>query len=133
MPVDTGCRQAAPYMAICGLGLGPTFPLYTLAVQNAVELRYVGQATSTGIFFRQIGGTAGAAVMGTVLPAINSWLSQQADLVAAAVLRTPKTAFARSVTRIFFYSIFGPSIHEFRLPALYTHRIWTGIRSSMLI
>src|SRR5690606_35804265 len=27
------------YMALCGLGLGPSFPLYTLAIQNAVDVR----------------------------------------------------------------------------------------------
>lgn len=55
------------YMVICGLGIGPSLPLYTLAIQNAVEVRKLGQATSTVQFFRQIGGTVGAAVMGTVL------------------------------------------------------------------
>jgi MFS family permease len=70
MSVDTGYWRVTLYMLICGLGLGPTFPLYTLAVQNAVEQRYVGQATGTSIFFRQIGGTAGVAVMGTVLATV---------------------------------------------------------------
>ena len=54
------------YMVICGLGIGPSLPLYTLAIQNAVEVQKLGQATSTVQFFRQIGGTVGAAVMGTV-------------------------------------------------------------------
>lgn len=208
MSVDTSYWQVTLYMTICGLGLGPTFPLYTLAIQNAMELRYIGQATSTSIFFRQIGGTVAAAIMGTVLAGVlatslaglprfgaqagagdspstaaalgsaspaqigqevravfdrqyalvervyryrdfqaleqllvdpqipaqakvqlKAWVSdgsprpgvqgseqalaaikvrltQQADLVAAAVLRTLKTAFARSVTRIFSYAIF---------------------------
>lgn len=55
------------YMILCGLGIGPTFPLFTLAVQNAVDVRRVGQATGAIQFFRQIGGTVGTAVMGTVL------------------------------------------------------------------
>ena len=70
MTVDTSYWRVTLYMLICGLGLGPTFPLYTLAVQNAVEQRYIGQATGTSIFFRQIGGTVGVAVMGTVLAAV---------------------------------------------------------------
>ena len=70
MAVDTGYWRVTLYMLLCGLGLGPTFPLYTLAVQNAVEPRYLGQATGTSIFFRQIGGTVGVAVMGTVLAAV---------------------------------------------------------------
>ncbi len=70
MTVDTGYWQITLYMLLCGLGLGPTFPLYTLAVQNAVEPRYIGQSTGSSIFFRQIGGTVGVAVMGTVLAGV---------------------------------------------------------------
>jgi MFS family permease len=70
MTVDTGYWQVTLYMLLCGLGLGPTFPLYTLAVQNAVEPRYIGQSTGSSIFFRQIGGTVGVAVMGTVLAGV---------------------------------------------------------------
>ncbi len=70
MSVDTGYWQVTLYMLLCGLGLGPTFPLYTLAVQNAVEPRHLGQATGSSIFFRQIGGTVGVAVMGTVLAGV---------------------------------------------------------------
>jgi hypothetical protein len=55
------------YMIICGLGIGPAFPLYTLAIQNAVDVRKLGQATSASQFFRQIGGAIGAAVLGTIL------------------------------------------------------------------
>jgi EmrB/QacA subfamily drug resistance transporter len=69
MPADAGYWQVTAYMVICGLGLGPALPLYPLAIQNAVDVRQIGQATSASQFFRQIGGAAGAAVMGTVLTA----------------------------------------------------------------
>ena len=55
------------YTVLCGVGAGPSMPLFTLAIQNAVDVRMVGQATSASQFFRQIGATVGAAVMGTVL------------------------------------------------------------------
>lgn len=67
LPVDTSMTQASVYLVICGVGLGPSMPLYTLAIQNAVPLRAVGQATSASQFFRQIGGTVGTAIMGTVV------------------------------------------------------------------
>jgi EmrB/QacA subfamily drug resistance transporter len=67
MSLDTPFWQVTLYMVICGIGVGPTFPLYTLAIQNAVDVRKLGQATSAAQFFRQIGGTIGAAIMGTVL------------------------------------------------------------------
>lgn len=54
-------------MVLCGVGIGPSFPLYTLATQNAVDTRRLGQATSAVQFFRQMGGTSGVAVMGAVL------------------------------------------------------------------
>jgi MFS family permease len=55
------------YAVLCGIGAGPSMPLFTLAIQNAVDVRLVGQATSASQFFRQMGATSGAAVMGTVL------------------------------------------------------------------
>ncbi len=67
MSADVTYLRVTLYMVICGLGLGPSFPLYTLAIQNAVDMRELGQATSASQFFRQIGGTVGAALMGTVL------------------------------------------------------------------
>jgi EmrB/QacA subfamily drug resistance transporter len=67
MSVNVSYWQVTLYMVLCGLGLGPAMPLYTLAIQNAVEDDKIGQATSANQFFRQIGGTVGAALLGTVL------------------------------------------------------------------
>lgn len=54
-------------MVFVGLGMGPGFPLYTLAVQNAVPRDRIGVASSVNRFFSQVGSTVGAALMGTVL------------------------------------------------------------------
>jgi EmrB/QacA subfamily drug resistance transporter len=67
MGPDVGYGQVTLTMVIVGLGVGPTLPLFTLAIQNAVGPHQVGQATSASQFFRQIGGAVGAAVMGSVL------------------------------------------------------------------
>ncbi len=67
MGPETPPEQVAFYLALCGLGLGPTMPLFPLAIQNAVDVRKLGQATSAAMLFRQIGGVMGTAVMGTVL------------------------------------------------------------------
>jgi EmrB/QacA subfamily drug resistance transporter len=67
MGPDVSYAQVTITMVVVGLGIGPTLPLFTLAVQNAVDPRQVGQATSASQFFRQIGGAVGAAVMGSVL------------------------------------------------------------------
>jgi len=67
MTADVSYGRVTLYMVICGLGLGPSLPLFTLAIQNAVVGNQIGQATSASQFFRQIGATMTAAVMGTVL------------------------------------------------------------------
>jgi EmrB/QacA subfamily drug resistance transporter len=67
MDADVSYGQVTFIMALAGLGMGPSLPLFTLAIQNAVDVRRLGQATSAAQFFRQIGGTVGAAIMGTVL------------------------------------------------------------------
>ena len=54
-------------VAILGVGLGAAMPVFNLAVQNAVEARVVGGATSMVQFVRSIGGALGVAVFGSVL------------------------------------------------------------------
>ena len=54
-------------VAILGVGLGAAMPVFNLAVQNAVEARVVGSATSMVQFVRSIGGALGVAVFGSVL------------------------------------------------------------------
>lgn len=55
------------WMAVAGLGVGPSFAIFTLVVQNAVPPRSLGTATSSLTLFQQIGGTIGLAITGTVL------------------------------------------------------------------
>jgi EmrB/QacA subfamily drug resistance transporter len=64
---DTPYERVVWIMVVAGLGIGPGLPLYTLAIQNAVDVRRLGQATSASQFFRQIGGAVGTALMGAVL------------------------------------------------------------------
>jgi EmrB/QacA subfamily drug resistance transporter len=54
-------------IVLTGLGLGVTMPLYINAVQSALPQRYLGVGTSQFQFWRNVGGTAGAAVLGTIL------------------------------------------------------------------
>ena len=58
--------QAAVYMAILGAGMGLTMQVIILAVQNSVEVKEIGTATSAATFFRSIGGSVGVAVFGTI-------------------------------------------------------------------
>ncbi|WP_353829254.1 MDR family MFS transporter [Agromyces sp. SYSU T0242] len=54
-------------MVLIGLGLGQLMQTLTIASQNSVGLRDMGVATSASTFFRQIGGTAGTAVLLSLL------------------------------------------------------------------
>jgi EmrB/QacA subfamily drug resistance transporter len=67
MDAGTTYGRVTAYMVLCGAGLGPTLPLYPLAVQNAVDFTKIGQATSATQFCRQIGGLVGAAGLGALL------------------------------------------------------------------
>lgn len=67
MGADVGYGEVTLFMVLAGMGVGPAMPLFTLALQNAVDVRFIGQATSASQFFRQTGATVGAALMGTVL------------------------------------------------------------------
>ena len=54
------------WMIIAGLGIGPSFAVFTLIVQNAVPPREIGTASSSLTFFQQIGGTVGLTIAGTI-------------------------------------------------------------------
>lgn len=67
MDMDTTNTTAVINMIIVGLGLGIGFPIFTLTVQNAVEQKWLGVATASSQLFRQLGGTIGVSLMGTVM------------------------------------------------------------------
>lgn len=54
-------------MLLLGYGFGNTTQVLVLAAQNAVERKDIGVATSTATFMRQMGGTFGIAIFGSVL------------------------------------------------------------------
>ncbi|MGS2777800.1 MDR family MFS transporter [Robertmurraya sp. GLU-23] len=67
MDTSTTNTIAVMNMIIVGVGLGIAFPIFTLTVQNAVEQKFLGVATASSQLFRQIGGTVGVAIMGTIM------------------------------------------------------------------
>jgi EmrB/QacA subfamily drug resistance transporter len=67
MSVNTSYGQAIINIVLMGFGLGITFPLYTIAVQNAVPHHLMGASTASVQFFRTIGGTLGLAILGSLL------------------------------------------------------------------
>jgi len=63
---DTPLPVLWAWMLVTGLGVGPTFAVFTLVVQNNVPVERIGTATSNLTFFQQVGGTVGLAVTGTI-------------------------------------------------------------------
>jgi EmrB/QacA subfamily drug resistance transporter len=57
---------AAAGAVVLGLGLGMVMQVLVLAVQNAVDRSMMGVATSGSTLFRQIGGSIGVALFGTI-------------------------------------------------------------------
>ncbi len=67
MEVDTPYWQLAVYLFILGAGIGNVMQVLIIAVQNSVNPRDVGVATSGSTFFRSVGGTIGTALFGAIL------------------------------------------------------------------
>jgi EmrB/QacA subfamily drug resistance transporter len=67
LDVDTSLPVAGVYMVVLGAGLGMVMQVLVLAVQNAVDHRDLGTATSAATFFRSMGGALGVAVFGALL------------------------------------------------------------------
>ncbi len=63
---DTPTYWATASAFVLGLGLGMTMQVLVLAVQNAVDPSVMGVATSGSTLFRQVGGSIGVALFGTV-------------------------------------------------------------------
>jgi EmrB/QacA subfamily drug resistance transporter len=63
---DTPLPVLWGWMLVTGLGVGPTFVVFTLIVQNNVPVERLGTATSNLTFFQQVGGTVGLAITGTI-------------------------------------------------------------------
>lgn len=60
-------------LIMVGIGLGITFPIFTLAIQGAFDRSMLGVATSSMQFFRSIGGLFGVTAFGTVLLTVLSF------------------------------------------------------------
>ncbi len=58
--------QLCSYLAIMGLGLGMSMQILVLVVQNTFPLSHVGTATASNNYFRQIGASLGASLVGSV-------------------------------------------------------------------
>jgi len=77
LEAHTSFTVTSLYMVVFGVGMGMTLQIVVVAVQNAVDRRDLGSATSAVSFFRNIGAACGSALLGAVLAArLGYWLPQ---------------------------------------------------------
>ncbi|KUO19973.1 MFS transporter [Streptomyces dysideae] len=125
LDVDTPRLHYSIWMAVLGAGIGMVMPVLILAVQNSVGPADLGTATSANNYFRQIGGSVGAAVFGTLFAGrLADSLSERLPTRAGAQLPDPESitpqlvhalppalrdeyirAYADAMPRIFLYLV----------------------------
>ncbi|MGW6745315.1 MFS transporter [Streptomyces sp. NPDC055025] len=123
LETDTSMAECGIAQAVLGLGMGLVMPVLILAVQNAVPPADLGTATSANNYFRQIGGSVGAAVFGTLfanrladalgdrvpagtgLPDAESITPQAVHALPPAVRDGYVQAYADAMPRIFLYLV----------------------------
>jgi EmrB/QacA subfamily drug resistance transporter len=94
LQADTPLPVLWIWMFITGVGIGPTLSVFTIVVQNAVPFQKLGVATSNLTFFRQIGGSVGLAISGTVFgQALKDQLPTQLAPVFAQIKAAAPPAF----------------------------------------
>jgi EmrB/QacA subfamily drug resistance transporter len=101
---DTSLSEMWLWMVVAGMGIGPSLAAFTIVVQNAAPFAQLGAATGALTFFRQVGGTVGLAIGGTLFAtALTSELP--AEMAAAGVPEEIATRFASSAAGSDFSSV----------------------------
>src|SRR6201999_2422604 len=66
MDQHTSIWVEAAFMLVLGAGIGLVMQILTLVVQNTVDYSDLGTAASGVTFFRTLGGSFGASIMGSI-------------------------------------------------------------------
>ena len=83
LTVDTDLWTLGAYIFVYGFGLGLVMQVLILIVQNSFPLSVVGTATAANNFFRQIGMSVGASVVGSMF--IHNMQNNMAERLPAAL------------------------------------------------
>ena len=65
--IDTPYWELSIYAIMVGAGLGLSMQTIVIALQNSVDFKDMGVATSSNTFFRSLGSVFGTAIFGTIL------------------------------------------------------------------
>ncbi|MBM7412657.1 EmrB/QacA subfamily drug resistance transporter [Clavibacter michiganensis] len=126
---DTDFVLVGIYMFVLGAGLGMLMQNLVLVVQNAIEVKNLGVATSAVTFFRSLGGTVGVSVLGSILgtiiaseitagitklapadqaaaaQALGSGVIPQVSQLSPAVRTVVESAYGVGIGDVFLYSV----------------------------
>ncbi|WP_443043681.1 MFS transporter [Streptomyces sp. GS7] len=123
MRPDTSRGVYSLWTGILGLGIGLVLPVLVLAAQNSVRRQDLGAATGAGNYFRQLGGSAGAALFGALFanrlaaqlgdrlphpappPDPESITPQLLRALPAALRDSYAAAYAKAMPGIFLYLV----------------------------
>ncbi len=82
--IDTPYWELSIYAIMVGAGLGLSMQTIVIALQNAVDFKDMGVATSSNTFFRSLGSVFGTAIFGTILTnRVGHYLAQNFAELAA--------------------------------------------------
>ena len=115
LKIDTPIHILYLYITLLGCGLGMVMQVLVLAVQNSVEQKLIGVATSSATLFRQIGGSIGVAAFGAIFT--NVLQNKLAVLIPSGV-QLPQQLSANAVhelpvaLRDDYLQAFGSALHS---------------------
>ncbi len=104
------------WMLVTGLGMGMFMQVMTLAVQNSIDTRQMGTATSLVVFFRSFGSSIGTAIFGTIL--ISRLTFHLGNFLPATIVTKVKSTFLDGMTGGGVkvpHSLFEPIIKAFSM------------------
>ena len=67
LSTETPFWQLSIFAILIGLGLGLTMQTLVIALQNSIDFKDMGVATTSNTFFRSLGSVFGAAIFGSIL------------------------------------------------------------------
>lgn len=107
-------------LTVIGLGLGATFPVTTVSVQNGVDQKHLGVATGMLTFLRSLGSALGVAVLGAIALGYSIPLGAEAGGLKASRIAD---AFPFSVL---FYTLAAMMLAGSAINALMPHKPLRG-------
>lgn len=87
LPRGATLPQVTALMVFVGLGMGPSFPIFTVVVQNAVPHSRVGVVTAATIFARSLGQVIGLSAFGMLFAAALGATGPLAEMPASEIAR----------------------------------------------